>query len=177
VSLPTDPQPSWLPEITDHYPVPVARSIAEMAEGVFRAQDLATRADAVADQQRRRSQAQKLAEMRDEAEIRQLLGKPVPSAIEYYMMASEAADRAEEHDRKRRERLRAERAERRVAELTQQLAEAEADRTRSLRTLSQANQAAAGFRQRSEGAGFRDGGRCVYCGVVNGHGHNASCDR
>jgi hypothetical protein len=168
--------PSWLPPL-ETTPVPVARSIAEMAETVFRAQDLATRADVEADKQRQRTRTDALAAMRDEAEMRAFMGQPTPSAVEYYMMASEAADRAEEHDRKRRERLRAERAEARVAELEQQVAAAEAARTRSLRTLSQANQAAAGFRQRSEGAGFRDGGRCVYCGVVNGHGHNASCDR
>jgi hypothetical protein len=117
--------PSWFSPIEDTHPVPVARSLDEMAEAVFRSQDLQThtRQDAEADKQRQRSQAQKLADLSDEAEMRAFMGQSTPSAIEYYLMASDAADRAEEADRKRRDAQLLRDREKRIAQLEAQLVE------------------------------------------------------
>ncbi len=148
--------PAWWDDVPA-VPSGQPRSLAEVAEEVFRAQDLLTRQEAEADKQRQRSQALRTAAIQDEAEVRAWLGRPAPSAIEHYLAVSEMQDRQEEHDRKRRERLRAEAAERRVAELEAELAAAEADRTRSVRTLGQANQGWAAARDEAES--FRDAAR------------------
>jgi len=149
--------PSWFPEIEDTHPVPVARTLAEMAEAVFRTQDLQTRQQAEADKQRRRSQALNLEAIRDEAEMRAFMGQPTPTAIEYYLAASEAADRAEAADRKQDQARRIEAQERRIAELEAEVAEAEQARTRSSRTLRAANEGWA--RARDEAESFRDAAR------------------
>jgi hypothetical protein len=142
--------PSWFPQISDTHPIQEPRSLGEAAEAVFRSQDLMARQEAEADKQRRRSHALNLADIQDEAEMRAFMGQSTPSAIEYYLMASEAADRAEEAERKHSEARRIEAQDRRIAELEEQVAAAEVERGRSLRSLSQANQAAAAFRRQAE---------------------------
>jgi hypothetical protein len=145
--------PSWLPAL-ETTPVPQARSLQEMSEAVFRTQDLVSRQDEEADAQRQRSHALKLSEAADEAEVAAWMGRPVMGAVEYFLAASEEADRQEEQDRKHAAARRAEAAEMRVAELEAQLAEAHTRSERLGRNFSRANEGWG--RARQEAASFRD---------------------
>jgi hypothetical protein len=146
--------PSWFPQIEDTHPVPVARSLEEMAEATFRSQDLMTRQGEEAGKERRRSRAVSHADMVDEAENLAFLGRPVLSAIEYFQLASDAADREEEAERKRGQARQIEAQERRIAELEAEAAMTATRAERASRGLTQANEGWG--RARDEAASFRD---------------------
>lgn len=149
----------WIPEEYDDMAAamatPVQRSLAETAEEVFRAQDLAMAADAKQDQQRRRTRQDAFQEIQDNAEHMAFMGKTIPSPIERFLVASDYADAMEAQERKSRQARQLRAQEERIAELEAQVA---AERSRSERLGRNFTQANQGWqRARAEGASFRDG--------------------
>jgi anion-transporting ArsA/GET3 family ATPase len=139
--------------------VPQARSLAEIAESHFRAEDLQERREnAEADEAR----AARVAAKESAFEDADFLGRAISHEqfIDEAVAYSDHLDQIEAHLRKREQARRVAAQQDRIAELEGQLeaqtVSATRSEARSLRTLTAANEAAAAFRRRAEGAGFRD---------------------
>jgi hypothetical protein len=144
----------------DEQAMPVSRSFEETAVLAFRAQD---QADATERRRTEQANAERRATAEDASTVASFLGRTRTHAdvLAGMVASAERVDAWEKVQREKAERRRDRDRDERIFQLEEELAAAEAERARSLRTLAQANDVAAAFHRRAakaeaEGASFRD---------------------